>query len=131
MKKQEQDITPSVARWFFKQLPRKVAGMSELKHTRGSNTCNLNEIKKNQTDYMESAESKYGFIKKHNDADQNVLPDLIYFRECEYTYTVIIYPEDVIVIRHNKIVIYRKSTNSLPLETAKKLASYQVKINEL
>jgi len=130
MKKQEQALTLKIAKWLLPKMSQ--SGECEIKHTRGSAIADLNELKEHQKDFLEAGTTSRGYIVKDSDASNSTYPDLRWFKNAD-SFVCIIYPEEIIVIRIQKIMAWLANINntSLSWSQAQKFASFNIDIKDL
>lgn len=129
MKKQEATATPKVAKWFLKQIEKSVP--FEIKHTRGYNTFNFNEIANHQLVYLEAATTKKGFYWKIEDEPGKFRPfDCISYKNTD-AYILIVFPKIVCAIEIREILKIKNKHKSISSKEAEEIADYKINVSEL
>ena len=96
MNKQEAEITPKINKWF-----RRVAIGScpfEIKHTRGNNEFEFDELSEHQRNYLVAATTEIGCLWKIPDANMGYNPfDCIFYKNSS-AYVIIAFPVWTVVL---------------------------------
>lgn len=126
MNKKEADMTTRINKWFPIIVPQ--SSPWEVKHTRGANTFNLNEIAEHQYDNLLASTTQEGCTYKIPDFGPSFPPfDVLHYKNTP-AYVIIVFPSVTYVLEIRDIMQYIEDNGkSLPEEHADMLSLWTCK----